>query len=134
MQREERIRRNRDMLQQLGVQQAAPCAARRAGPGPSPGPGECAAPKRRAVPPEALEPTRRSARARGAEPGACTGEEERGAAVSAGARGGYDEGWHFFYCMAVAQHAPAYDAMVHPVCALPGRLSVNDYAPALEPV
>ena len=97
MQREERIRRNRNMLQQLGVQQAAAAAsrvARPAGAGPVPNPGGCAAPKRRALPPEALESTRRSARARGAEPGASTGpgEEERGMAVSPGARQDYEAG------------------------------------------
>lgn len=89
-QRTKRIRRNRDMLQQLGVQQAAAAAACAAPPpraASHPNPGEVAALKRRAPPPEALEPTRRSARGRGAEPGASAGPGEGGdpAAASPGA-------------------------------------------------
>lgn len=91
VQRAERIQRNRDMLQQLGVQQAAAAAAAAALPpraASHPKPGETAAHKRRAPPPEALEPTRRSARARGAEPGASVGpgEGENAMAGSPGAQ------------------------------------------------
>ncbi|KAK9845913.1 hypothetical protein WJX81_005815 [Elliptochloris bilobata] len=86
--REERIRRNAEMLQQLGVREAAAaaCAAPSSrscsDPNPSTNPGKRTAPKRRAAPPpEALEPTRRSARAWGAEPGAGADERDGGAAA-----------------------------------------------------
>lgn len=96
-QREERIRRNREMLLQLGMPQAAGAgssAAQRGGapanPGADPGadPGAaCSRPAKRRPAPDALEPTRRSARARGGEPETSEGGEgaDTGAADAPGA-------------------------------------------------